>query len=88
MIVTPAIANLIREGKVAQIYSAIQTGAKLGMQTMEQALANLVKAGIITFEAAVSKSSKPEEMQRILAGAGSMGSVASKMGATATKTTR
>ena len=70
MIVTPAIANLIREGKVAQMYSAIQTGMKMGMQTMEQSLANLVKAGVISFEMAVSKSSKPEEMQRILAGAG------------------
>jgi twitching motility protein PilT len=38
---------------------------------MEQSLAHLVKAGQITFEAAVSKSSKPEELQRILAGAGS-----------------
>jgi twitching motility protein PilT len=56
---------------VAQIYSAIQTGSKMGMMTMEQSLAHLVKTGQITFEAAVSKSSKPEEMQRILAGAGS-----------------
>ncbi len=71
MIVTPAIANLIREGKVAQIYSAIQTGSKMGMQTMEQSLSHLVKTGQISFEAAVSKSSKPEELQRILAGAGS-----------------
>lgn len=88
MIVTPAIANLIREGKVAQIYSAIQTGGKLGMQTMEQSLAHLVKAGVISFEAAVSKSSKPEEMQRIIAGAGGMGTMPSKVGATATRATR
>ncbi|HEY9615059.1 MAG TPA: type IV pilus twitching motility protein PilT [Allocoleopsis sp.] len=80
MIVTPAIANLIREGKVAQIYSAIQTGSKMGMQTMEQSLANLVKTGQISFEAAVSKSSKPEELQRILAGAGSaMGNMGAKV---------
>lgn len=45
MVITPAIANLIREGKAAQIYSAIQTGAKLGMQTMEQGLATLVVSG-------------------------------------------
>lgn len=82
MVVTPAIANLIREGKTPQIYSAIQTGAKLGMQTMEQALSNFVKAGIISFEAAVGKSSKPEELQRILAGAGGMGAMpAGKVGA-------
>jgi twitching motility protein PilT len=71
MIVTPAIANLIREGKVAQMYSAIQTGMKMGMQTMEQSLSNLVKSGVISFEAAMTKSSKPDELQRILAGAGS-----------------
>ncbi len=84
MIVTPAIANLIREGKVAQMYSAIQTGSKMGMQTMEQALANLVRAGVISFEVAVSKSSKPEEMQRILQGAGGPpAAMASKVGAKA-----
>src|SRR5574344_871726 len=45
MIVNSAIANLIREGKTAQIYSAIQTGSQLGMQNLEIALANLDKAG-------------------------------------------
>ncbi|MBD0362794.1 MAG: type IV pilus twitching motility protein PilT [Coleofasciculus sp. C3-bin4] len=86
MVVTPAIANLIREGKAAQIYSAIQTGMKMGMQTMEQSLANYVKAGVISFEVATSKSSKPEELQRILAGAGG-GAVAmgTKVGAKATR---
>jgi twitching motility protein PilT len=79
MIVTPAIANLIREGKVAQIYSAIQTGMKMGMMTMEQSLSNLVRAGVISFEMAVSKSSKPEELQRILTGAGAMGAVGQKV---------
>jgi twitching motility protein PilT len=68
MIVTPAIANLIREGKAAQVYSAIQTGSKLGMQTMEQALANLVKSGTISFEEGMAKSSKPDELQRIVGG--------------------
>ena len=70
MIVTPAIANLIREGKASQVYSAIQTGAKLGMLTMEQALADLVKAGVISIEEGVAKSSKPDELQRLVAGAG------------------
>ncbi len=70
MIVTPAIANLIREGKASQVYSAIQTGAKLGMQTMEQALANLVKTGVIDIEEGIAKSSKPDELQRLVAGAG------------------
>ena len=66
MIVTPAIANLIREGKTSQMYSAIQTGMKLGMQTMELTLANLIKAGVITIEEAMSKSGKPNELQRLI----------------------
>ena len=88
LVVNPAIANLIREGKVSQIYSAIQTGMKLGMQTMEQALANLVKQGVISYEAAVSKSSKPDEMQRILAGAGAMNPGGGAKVAAAAKATR
>jgi twitching motility protein PilT len=51
---------------------------------MEQALANLVRAGVISFEVAVSKSSKPEEMQRIIQGAGGTpAAMASKVGAKA-----
>jgi twitching motility protein PilT len=69
MVVTPAIANLIREGKASQIYSAIQTGAKLGMQTMEQSLANYVKSGAVDLEEAMTKSSRPDELQRLVAGA-------------------
>ncbi len=88
MIVTPAIANLIREGKVAQIYSAIQTGSKMGMQTMEQSLAHLVKTGQISFEVAASKSSKPEEMQRILTGAGGMSNIPAAKVGTGAKMTR
>jgi twitching motility protein PilT len=68
MIVTPAISNLIREGKTAQIYSAIQTGGKLGMQTLEKVLADMYKAGTISFEAAMSKTSKPDEIQRLIGG--------------------
>lgn len=66
MIVTPAIANLIREGKTAQIYSAIQTGGRLGMQTLEKVLADLYREGTISFEAAISKTSKAEELQRLI----------------------
>ena len=66
MIITPAISNLIREGKTAQIYSAIQTGGKLGMQTLETVLANQYKQNIITFEAAMSKTSRPDELQRLI----------------------
>lgn len=66
MVVTPAISNLIREGKTSQIYSAIQTGGKLGMQTLEKVLADYYRAGIITYEAAMSKSSRQDELQRLI----------------------
>ena len=69
MIVTPAISNLIREGKTAQIYSAIQTGAKLGMNTMESILAKHIRDNTITFEVGVSKSSRPDELQRLIGSA-------------------
>jgi twitching motility protein PilT len=68
MIITPAISNLIREGKTAQIYSAIQTGGKVGMQTLEKVLADLYKAGAISFESAISKTSKPDEVHRLIGG--------------------
>ncbi|NEP54135.1 MAG: PilT/PilU family type 4a pilus ATPase, partial [Moorea sp. SIO3C2] len=70
MIVTPAISNLIREGKTAQIYGAIQTGGKLGMQTLEMVLANLCNAGTISFEQAMGKSSRADELQRLINGRG------------------
>ncbi|WP_250656412.1 type IV pilus twitching motility protein PilT [Alkalimarinus coralli] len=60
MIGTPAIRNLIREDKVAQMYSAIQTGAQLGMQTLDQCLTNLLQKGLITREAAREKAKMPE----------------------------
>jgi twitching motility protein PilT len=52
MIGTPAIRNLIREAKVAQMYSAIQTGQNLGMQTLDQNLADMVKKNLIAKEEA------------------------------------
>jgi len=48
MIGTPAIRNLIREDKVAQMYSSIQTGQSIGMQTLDQCLQDMVKRGQIT----------------------------------------
>lgn len=60
MIGTPAIRNLIREDKIAQMYSAIQTGAVHGMQTMDQSLKQLVSKGLITKEAAREKAKQPE----------------------------
>ena len=52
MIGTPAIRNLIREGKIAQMYSAIQTGQGSGMHTLDQNLAELMKKGLINKEEA------------------------------------
>ncbi len=60
MIGTPAIRNLIREDKVAQMYSAIQTGAGLGMQTLDQCLTNLLSKGLITRDSAREKAKMPE----------------------------
>jgi twitching motility protein PilT len=60
MIGTPAIRNLIREDKVAQMYSSIQTGGSLGMQTLDSCLKTLVSKGIVTREAAREKAKTPE----------------------------
>lgn len=60
MIGTPAIRNLIREDKVAQMYSAIQTGASIGMQTLDQCLQNLLSKGLITRDTAREKAKIPD----------------------------
>jgi twitching motility protein PilT len=56
MIGTPAIRNLIREGKIAQMYSAIQTGQSAGMQTLDQCLTELVAKGVVSKEEARYKA--------------------------------
>ncbi len=71
LVPTPAIRNLIREGKTHQIYSVLQTSAAHGMQTMDASLASLVRAGTITRALAESRASSPEELRRLL-GAPSM----------------
>ncbi len=60
MIGTAAIRNLIREDKVAQMYSAIQTGGALGMQTLDQCLQGLVKKGLVARQAAQEKAKNPD----------------------------
>jgi len=65
-----AIRNLIRQGKVAQIYSYMQTGSRSGMQTMEQALADLVTRRVVDAELAVSRSSRRDELVQLLQRAG------------------
>lgn len=60
MLGTPAIRNLIRENKIAQMYSAIQTGGAMGMQTLDQCLKNLVNKGLISPAVARSAAKIPE----------------------------
>ncbi len=63
---TPAVRNLIREGKTHQIYSVMQTGSSHGMQTMDATLANLVRQGVISMDAAVERAGHPDELKRLL----------------------
>ena len=61
MVGTPGVRNLIREGKVAQLYSAIQTGRGVGMQTLDQSLLALVQQGLIEAQEAAGKAKYPDE---------------------------
>ncbi len=56
LIATAAVRNLIREDKVAQIYSAIQTGGALGMQTLDASLTRLVKEGVVSLDDAQARA--------------------------------
>lgn len=62
MVGTPAVRNLIREGKTHMLMSSLQSGAKDGMQTLNQALRELVRAGTVSFETALAHSSNPQEL--------------------------
>jgi twitching motility protein PilT len=68
LIPTPAVRNLIREGKTHQIYSVMQTGTAFGMQTMDAALADLVRRGLISRDLAIKRSSDPGGLERLLIG--------------------
>ena len=73
LVPTPAVRNLIRESKTHQIYSVLQTGASHGMQTMDAALAQLVRAGKVNRQLAETRAHAPEEFRRLIAGAGGGG---------------
>ena len=73
LVPTPAIRNLIREGKTHQIYAAVQTSGAVGMQTMDADLVRLVRAGKITRTLAEQRASVPEELKRLLGGAAGPG---------------
>ena len=68
LVATSAVRNLVREGKVHQIYSVMQAGGRYGMQTMDQALADLVKMGKITQQLALERCHDPEELTRLMSG--------------------
>ena len=65
-----AIRNLIRQGKIEQVYSYMQTGTRRGMQTMEQSSTELVQKKLITVAEAVGRSSRPEALVSALERAG------------------
>jgi twitching motility protein PilT len=75
LVPTPAVRNLIREGKTHQIYSALQTSGAVGMQTMDSHLAQLVRGGKVSRALAEQRASVPEELKRLLVGAGGMSPV-------------
>jgi twitching motility protein PilT len=61
-----AVRNLIRQAKVEQVYSVMQTGTGRGMQTMEQSLSDLTLRGVVTSDVALSRSSRPEQLIGLL----------------------
>jgi len=68
LIATPAVRNLIREGKTHQIYSTMQSGGRYGMQTMDMSLAALVRQNKITLAMALDRGHSPEDIRRLVQG--------------------
>jgi twitching motility protein PilT len=66
LVATPAVRNLVREGKLQSIPSALQTGSRYGMHTLNQDLADLVKSGTIDYSTAIEKCSDLNELQQLL----------------------
>ncbi|MEW6106940.1 MAG: type IV pilus twitching motility protein PilT, partial [Bacillota bacterium] len=69
MVGTPAVRNLIREGKTHQLRSVIQTGARFGMQTMDQSLRQWVEQGVVSLEDALTIAVDQDELKRLIRGA-------------------
>ena len=68
LMATAAVRSLIREGKVHQIYSVIQTSQRIGMKTMNQSLSDLCNGGLVSFEAAIQKSTNTDELYKLIKG--------------------
>lgn len=66
LIATPAVRNIIREGKTHQLLSVMQAGARHGMQTMDQSIAILLRKGLISRDVALSRASNPAEMEKLI----------------------
>jgi twitching motility protein PilT len=68
LIATPAVRNIIREGKSHQLEAVIQTGAEFGMQSMDKTLVNLIHNGTITYDEARTFAVDPDELDRLMRG--------------------
>jgi twitching motility protein PilT len=67
LIGTPAVQSLIREGKTHQLYATMETSSKYGMQTLDRSLATLYRKGLISYDVALNKARKKEDLARVLA---------------------
>jgi twitching motility protein PilT len=76
-----AVRNLIRQAKLEQLYTTMQTGSNKGMQTMEQSLADLVLTGIVSLEVATSRSSRPQHLMELIQRGRGSGQVVSPLAA-------
>ncbi len=76
-----AIRNLIRQAKLEQLYTTMQTGSNKGMQTMEQSLADLVLTGVVSHDVAMSRSSRPQHLMELIQRGRSSGQVVSPLAA-------
>jgi twitching motility protein PilT len=81
MLPDDGVRNLIRQGKLEQIYSSMQTGSGKGMQTMEQSLADLVLQGIVAQDVAMSRSSRPQHLLELIQRGRTTGQVVSPLAA-------
>jgi twitching motility protein PilT len=68
MVATPAVRNLIREGKTHQIYSVLQAGGRYGMVTMDMSLVQLVRSGRISLDMALERCANEEDFRRLMNG--------------------
>ena len=66
LVITPAVRNLIRDGKTEQIPIAMQTGGQLGMQTMNMSLHDLYARRLVSFQEVMAASTDPEDLKRIM----------------------